>query len=108
MTEWWQYTLAICAGALTILNLVNVITSMVSKTKQPTNDLDTRVSAIEHKLMRYDEMFGRDKARLDQFDEGMKVIIKSLLAIMKHDLDGNNTDALKLASAELQEYMLNR
>lgn len=108
MTEWWQYTLAICAGALTILNLVNVITSMVAKTKQPTDNLENRVQAIETKMSRYDEMFGRDKARLDQFEEGMRVIIKSLLAIMKHDLDGNNTEALKVASAELQEYMLSR
>ena len=108
MAEWLQYTIVVCAGLLTVLNLVNTISQLVNKTKQPTTNLENRVVEIERKISRYDEMFGRDKARLDSFDGGMKVMIKALLAIMKHDLDGNNTDALKQASAELQEYMVNR
>ena len=88
----------------------------VVKTKEPTTNLEERVNLLEKKVdfeiktsfERYDAMFGRDKARLDSNEEGIKVILKALLAMMKHEIDGNNTNELKKASDDLQEYMLKR
>jgi len=108
MSEWWQITLAIIGGALVLINFYNAIVQLVKTSKTPTDNLESRVDEIERRMSRYDEMFGRDKARLDSFDESNRIILKSLLAIIKHDLDGNNTDALKLAQEDLQNYMLNK
>lgn len=116
MSEWLEITLAICGGLITLMTLWNLIEQRVSKTKEPTNNLEERVNLLERKMdfeikavfERYDTMFGRDKARLDSNEEGIKVILRGLLAMMKHEIDGNNTDALKKASDELQEYMLRR
>lgn len=116
MSEWLQITLAIMGGLITVMTLWNMIEQRVNKTKEPTSNLDERVSILEKKLEfevkavfeHYDSMFGRDKARLDSNEEGIKVILRGLLAMMKHEIDGNNTDALKKASDELQEYMLKR
>ena len=108
MSEWWQITLAIIGGALVLINFYNAIVQLVKTSKTPTDNLETRVDEIERRMSRYDEMFGRDKARLDSFDESNRIILKSLLAIIKHDLDGNNTEALKQAQDDLQNYMLNK
>lgn len=108
MSEWWQITLAIIGGALVLINFYNAIVQLVKTSKTPTDNLETRVDEIERRMSRYDEMFGRDKARLDSFDESNKIILKSLLAIIKHDIDGNNIDALKQAQEDLQNYMLNK
>lgn len=108
MNEWWQVTLAIIGGALVLINFYNAISQLFKSAKSPTDDLDKRLSEIEKKISVYEERFGRDKARLDSFDEANRVILKSLLAIVKHDLDGNNVEALKEASTELQNYMINR
>ena len=116
MSEWVQYTLVICGGIITVLTMWNMIEQRVSKTKEPTNNLEERVETLEKKFEfeikavfeHYDTMFGRDKARLDSNEEGIKVILKGLLAMMRHEIDGNNTEALKKASEDLQEYMLKR
>ena len=116
MSEWLEITLAICGGLITLMTLWNLIEQRVSKTKEPTNNLEERVNLLERKMdfeiksvfERYDSMFGRDKARLDSNEEGIKVILRGLLAMMKHEIDGNHTDELKKASEELQEYMLRR
>lgn len=108
MTEWWQITLAIIGGALVLINFYNAIVQLVKTSKTPTDNLESRVDEIERRMSRYDDMFGRDKARLDSFDDSNRIILKSLLAIIKHDLDGNNTDALKQAQEDLQNYMLNK
>ncbi len=108
MTEWWAITLAICTGATAIFTLWNLIEQRIKAAKSPTTTLDNRVTEIERKMLRYDEMFGRDKARLDSFDDSNRIILKSLLAIIKHDLDGNNVEALKQAQDDLQNYMLSK
>lgn len=116
MSEWLEITLAICGGLITLMTLWNLIEARVSKTKEPTNNLEERVNMLERKVEfeiktsfdRYDTMFGRDKARLDSNEEGIKVILKGLLAMMKHEIDGNHTEELKKASDDLQEYMLKR
>lgn len=106
--EWWEATLVFFGGIITILTAWNLIESRVHKTKEPTALLESRVLEIERKMIKYEEMFGRDKARLDSFDESTRVILQALLAIMKHDIDGNNIDALKKASEDLQEYMIHK
>lgn len=116
MSEWLEITLAICGGLITLMTLWNLIEQRVSKTKEPTNNLEERVNLLERKMdfeikavfERYDTMFGRDKARLDSNEEGIKVILRGLLAMMKHEIDGNHTEELKKASDDLQEYMLRR
>lgn len=116
MSEWIQYTLVVCGALVTIMTLWNLIENRVNKTKEPTNDLEQRVDALEKKVdfeikasfEKYDVMLGRDKARLDMNEEGIKVILRALLAMMRHEIDGNNTEELKKTSEALQEYMLKR
>ena len=116
MSEWLQITLAIMGGMITAMTLWNMIEQRVSKTKQPTDNLEERVSVLEKQLQfevkavfeHYDSMFGRDKARLDSNEEGIKVILRALLAMMKHEIDGNNTKELEEASKDLQSYIIRR
>lgn len=112
MSSWIETTLVISAGVLTIFNLVDRVVGYWQKSKEPNDILKDRIDILERKVetafTEYDSRFGRDKARLDSFDESNRIILKSLLAIIKHDLDGNNTDALKLAQEDLQNYMLNK
>lgn len=116
MTEWWEITLAICGGILVILNVWNAIETRVSKTKEPTNNLEERVSLIEKKIefeikatfVEYDSRFNRDKVRLDSMEEGNRVVQKSILALMEHSIDGNNTEGLRKAKEELSQYLISR
>lgn len=116
MSEWWQVTLAIIGGALVLINFYNAIVQLVKASKTPTNNLEERVSLIEKKLefeikatfVEYDARFGRDKQKIEAIEQGNKVVQKSLLALLKHSIDGNNVDALKQAEQELSQYLIDR
>lgn len=116
MTEWWQVTLAIIGGALVIINFYNAIVQLIKASKTPTNNLEERVTLIEKKLefeikatfVEYDARFGRDKQKIEAIEQGNKVVQKSLLALLKHSIDGNNVDALKQAEQELSQYLIDR
>lgn len=116
MAEWWEITLIIFGGIITLLTAWNMIEQRIKSTRIPTTNLEERVSMIEKKLefeikatfVEYDARFGRDKARLDALEEGTKVTQKALLALLEHSIDGNNTDGLKRAKDELSQYLINR
>ena len=94
----------------------NAIEARVLRTKEPTNNLEERVSLIEKKIefeikatfVEYDSRFNRDKVRLDSMEEGNRVVQKSILALMEHSIDGNNTEGLKKAKEELSQYLISR
>lgn len=116
MNEWWQITLAICGGALVLINFGNAIVNLVKSAKSPTTNLEERVTLIERKLefeikavfVEYDARFGRDKAKIESIEEGNKVTQKALLALLEHSIDGNNTEGLKKAKESLSQYLIDR
>lgn len=116
MSEWMQYTLVICGGIITILTLWNMVEQRIKSTRMPTDNLEERVSLIEKKLefeikatfAEYDARFGRDKQKIEAIEEGNKVTMQALRALLKHSIDGNNIEGLEKAEEKLSEYLVNR
>ena len=66
-------------------------------------------------LKTHSQQLDNDNKRLKELeewkkesDEWQKVMMKSMLALLSHSIDGNNTDGLKQAKNELQEYLIRR
>lgn len=116
MKEWVEITLVICGGLITIMTLWNMVEQRVKSTKMPTSNLEERVSLIEKKLefeikatfAEYDARFGRDKQKIEAIEEGNKVTMQALRALLKHSIDGNNIEGLEKAEEKLSEYLVNR
>lgn len=116
MKEWVEITLVVCGGIITILTLWNMVEQRIKSTKMPTDNLEERVSLIEKKLefeikatfAEYDARFGRDKQKIEAIEEGNKVTMQALRALLKHSIDGNNIEGLEKAEEKLSEYLVNR
>ena len=100
--SWWETTVVIAAGVLTIYNLIDKIVTASKKAKEPTEELEKRVADLERKIMEnYDK-------RITDIEKGNKVTQKAILALLEHSIDGNNTDGLKKAKDELSQYLVDR
>ena len=116
MSEWMQYTLVICGALITILTLWNMVEQRIKSTRQPTNNLEERVSLLEKKLefeikatfVEYDARFGRDKQKIESIEEGNKVTQQAILALLNHAIDGNNEEEMNAARKDLNKYLINR
>ena len=85
-----------------------IIASIIRWMRKPDTDRDD-------KLKRHDEMFDNDNKRLNELEkeqkemkEAQQVLMKSMLALMSHAIDGNHTEDLKMARDDMQEYLLRR
>lgn len=100
--SWWETTVVIAAGVLTIYNLIDKIVTASKKAKEPTEELEKRVAELERKILEnYDK-------RITDIEKGNKVTQKAILALLEHSIDGNNTDGLKKAKDELSQYLVDR
>lgn len=108
MSEWLQITLAICGAIITVLTVWNMIESRVKAIKEPTQTLSSRVAVIESKIEEYEQRFKRDKEKIEEIEKGNRIIQRSLLAILNHDLIGDNVEEMTDVKKELENYLINR
>ena len=114
--EWWQTTIVIAAGVLTLFNLGDKLISWIKEAKKPTDDLEVRVEKLERTIdieykalfATYEERFKRDLERLNELEHTNKLMLRALLELTRHAETGNNTEKLKKVADEMQEYILNR
>lgn len=107
--------LAICGAIVTISAAIGVITKAIDRAKAPEKQQDERLSAIERRLdendktvEKFKEFFANDDSRFKAINKSNKVIQTALLALLKHSLNGNDTDSLKEAEKSLEEFLIDK
>ena len=104
----WDILQLTCTAIITLGGAGTIIISIIKWAHKPT---DTR----DETLKTHSQLLDNDNKRLKELeewkkesDEWQKVMMKSMLALLSHSIDGNNTDGLKQAKNELQEYLIRR
>lgn len=108
MSEWWSISLVICGAIITILTVWNMVESRVKSIKEPTQTLSSRVAVIESKIEEYEQRFKRDKEKIEEIEKGNRITQRTLLALLNHDLIGDNIDEMNDVKRELENYLINR
>lgn len=93
---------------LTILNIIDRATLLREKAKSPQKEMEHRLTQLEDKVEKLSTYSTNDNARIENLEEGGRVLLKSLGALLSHGIDGNNVQEMKLAREELNEYLIRR
>ena len=93
---------------LTILNIIDRSSLLKEKAKAPQKEMEIRINALEDKVDRLNTYLTNDNARIENLEEGGRVLLKSLGALLSHGIDGNNVQEMKAAKEELNEYLIRR
>ena len=93
---------------LTILNIIERVILLKDKAKQPHLQHEKRIAALEAEVKNIDEKLNADNSRITDLEMGGRVLLKSMGALLSHGIDGNNTDEMKLAREELNDYLISR
>ena len=108
LEELWNLFQIACAGIITIGGAGAIIVGLYKWAKKPDDDRDDR-------LKRHDEMLDSDNKRLKELEreqaemkEAQQVLMKSLLALMTHSIDGDHVEELRIARDEMQNYLIRR
>lgn len=107
--------IALASAIIVLSTACGVIVNIINKAREPEKKQDERIKACEDRLDKMDGILEKfqgfldnDDKRLKAIDEGNKITQQGLLALLKHALNGNDTDALKVAEKNLEEYLINK
>ena len=93
---------------LNVLNIIDRSSSLKQKANEPMNKMEHRLTQLEDKVEKLSTYTTNDNARIENLEEGGRVLLKSLGALLSHGIDGNNIQEMKLAREELNEYLIRR
>ena len=83
-----------------IVLLGNVIKTIKGWTK-PLNDMESWREDVNTKL-------DKDNKRLNDLEEGNRVICRGILALLSHEINGNSKEKLMNSQKEITDYLINR
>lgn len=106
--ELWTWFLGACVAVGTISGAGAALGSWLKKAKQPETEREERISKLEKTVTQHDTFFRSDKNRLDEIENGNRVMQMALLALLDHGIDGNNLEQMKQAKDDLQRHLVER
>lgn len=108
--------LVVTAGViLLIIGIYNTVMTAVKNRREekkrrdaPMNSLEAKVDSLEERADDHDAKLKRDYDRLNAMDSSIRILMRALMALLSHDINGNSTDKLKASFEEMQKYLIDK
>ncbi len=104
----YSFLIAASACIVTVSGAIGIIVKWVQAAKKPNETQNKRLDEIERRLTKHEEMLINDDRRQKDLEEGNRVTMTALLALLRHSIDGNDVTGLKDAEKALQQYLTRR
>lgn len=86
-------------GLCAFISAIWGVWKIVKELKKPSDNLRDKVE-------KHDALLSADDKRLGEIEQSNRMILKSLLVIINHDITGNGVDKLKTTRDELQAFLI--
>lgn len=103
---------SLCAAAITIDKVLDIIHKYIKKAQAPDDaqnkrldDLYRRVGALETGYTQHTAALSRDLSRFGDIDEVNRLTLQAVRALLEAQLTGNNVQAMQKSKAEIDNYL---
>ena len=114
-TEIMTIIIAVCAGIVTISGAIGAVANWIAKARQPEYKQNERIykceerlDELEKNLENHMKYIGNDDNRIKSIEESNRITQRSMLALLKHSINGADIETLKKAEKDLEEYLINK
>lgn len=104
---------SLCAAAITIDKVLEIIHKYIKKAQAPDNvqnkrldELDKRVGILEQGQLQHTQALARDLRRFDGIDEEMRLVLVGVQNLLDAQLSGNNREGMQKSKSDINNYLL--
>lgn len=104
---------SLCAAAITIDKVLDIIHKYVKKAKEPDaaqnkrlDDIEKRLGAVETVSTQHAAALKRDLTRFDGIDEEMRLVLVGVQNLLDAQLSGNNREGMQKSKSDINNYLL--
>ena len=104
---------SLCAAAITIDKVLEIIHKYIKKAQEPDNaqnkrldEMDKRVGTLEQGQLQHTQALARDLRRFDGIDEEMRLVLVGVQNLLDAQLSGNNREGMQKSKTDINNYLL--
>lgn len=104
---------SVCAGAITVDKILDIIHKYLKKAKEPDtaqnlrlDELDRRIGALEKGYLSHGAALTRDRSRFTEIDEVNRLTLEAVRALLESKLTGNNVAAIQASKSKIDNYLM--
>lgn len=104
---------SVCAGAVTLDKVLDIIHKYIKKAKAPDDaqnkrldDIEKRLGAVETGYAQHSAALKRDLNRFDEIDEVSRLTLDGVRNLLDAQLSGNNHDGMQNSKTAIDNYLL--
>ena len=103
-----QLFLAFCGGVSCLGAALAYIAKAIGWIKRPEVKQNAVLEDHEKRIKRLEEKTDNDYNDIRKLQQEMKMMLKAVVAIMKHEIDGNHTSDLQKVQKDIEDYLLEK
>lgn len=104
---------SVCAGAVTLDKVLDIIHKYIKKAQAPDDMQNKRIDAIERRLdvvetgyAQHSAALKRDLTRFNEIDEVSRLTLDGVRNLLDAQLSGNNHDGMQNSKTAIDNYLL--
>lgn len=104
---------SLCAGAITVDKVLDIIHKYIKKAQAPDDAqnkrmdaLDKRIGVLEQGQLQHTQALARDLRRFDGIDEEIRLVLVGVQNLLDSQLSGNNRDGMQKSKSDINNYLL--
>ena len=104
---------SLCAAAITIDKVLEIIHKYIKKAQEPDNaknkrldEMDKRLRTLETGYTQHSLALGRDLSRFGEIDEVNRLTLEAVRALLEAQLTGNNVPAMQASKEKIDNYLM--
>lgn len=96
------------AVILLLVGVYNTIMSAIKNAREEKRLREQPVNTLEHTVEDHSKKLQNDHERITQLEESNRIIMRALMAVMSHEVNGNSTEKLQKSMDEIQQFLIER
>jgi hypothetical protein len=108
MEQLWNFIQVASAGIITLGGAGAIFVGLYRWFKKPDINRDEKLKGHDEKLDNDNRRLNELEKKQAETEEALQILMKGMLALMTHSIDGNHTDELEKARDDMHEYLIKR
>lgn len=104
---------SLCAAAITIDKVLDIIHKYIKKAQAPDDAQNKRMDTLEKRLgvleqgqLQHAQALARDLRRFNSLDEEMRLVLVGVQNLLDSQLSGNNREGMQKSKSDINNYLL--
>lgn len=104
---------SVCAAAITLDKVLDIIHKYIKKAQAPDvaqdkrlDEMERRIGALEQGQLQHGAALTRDLERFTEIDEVNRLTLEAVRALLESQLTGNNVAAMQASKAKIDNYLM--